>query len=756
MTEDALKRAEAQTTGGDLPGAAATYRTILDRSPDDAVALDRLATIEERLGHKHRAAKLVERLVAVTPDAAAAHLKLATLRTAFGDHAAAQRHYGRAIALEPERAEAYSQLAASLFATHRFSDAETIAQQALLYAPDDGAVRFTLARALMAQGRLSEALGQLGQVLAQQPASAMAYVHLASCAEDPAEAAAGYLRALGLDPSLVPLHRLIGEATRRAEGDAASWPELRRAVERNPQDGEGWAELGAALMAADPQEAARCLDRALVIDGQHLGALVHRVVLHQNDGAFAAADAVFDRLVAALPERLQRERVWQTLADILYLDAYRPLPAERAEQVARQLDSVLAGRVNAFGRLAPRTRPAGRKIRLGYLSASFGDHPIGHVTVSLIPAHDRETFEVWGLSLRDRSAERQPFATRHRAGFDAFHDLSRLSPRTAAAAIADLDIDILVDLDGYVGRAAEILAYRPAPLQVVFIAHLDGINLSCADYLITDRVLVPPGEETLHREQIVRLPHTMHPADRHDIGPAPTRAAAGLPAKGVVFGAFSRADKLDPAIVAAWLRILVAVPGSVLWLAQPPTGTRLVASLGELARAAGVDPQRLVFAPRLDDKAAHLARLGLCDLFLDTPGFNAASTAIDALWAGVPVLALKGDRPGRRISASVLGTLGLSALVCESLDVYEAHAIGLAQAPDERAFVRVRLAEQRANAPLWDIDAFARGLEAAYAQMWRRYAAGEPPQGFELTATPDGPAPAPKPKPRTRRAKKAE
>jgi len=253
MTEDALKRAEVQTTGGDLPGAAATYRTILDRSPDDAVALDRLATIEERLGHKHRAAKLVERLVAVTPDAAAAHLKLATLRSAFGDHAGAQRHYGRAIALEPERAEAYSLLAASLFATHRFSDAETIAQQALLHAPDDLEVRFTLARALMAQGRLSEAVGQLGQVLAQQPASAMGHVHLASCAEDPAEAAAGYRRALGLDPSLVPLHRLIGEATRRAEGDAASWPELRRAVERNPQDGEGWAELGAALMAADPR-----------------------------------------------------------------------------------------------------------------------------------------------------------------------------------------------------------------------------------------------------------------------------------------------------------------------------------------------------------------------------------------------------------------------------------------------------------------------------------------------------------------------
>jgi protein O-GlcNAc transferase len=412
----------------------------------------------------------------------------------------------------------------------------------------------------------------------------------------------------------------------------------------------------------------------------------------------------------------------------------------------RRLDGVLAGRVNAFGALPARTREAGARIRLGYLSANFGDHPIGHVTVSLFGAHDRAGFEVHGLSLRDRTGERQPFAARHRAGFDAFHDLSRLSPRATANAILDAEIDILIDLDGYVGqRSAEILAYRPAPLQVVLIAHLGGLDLSCVDYLVTDRIVVPPGEEALHREQLVRLPHTMHGADRHEIGPAPSRAACGLPAAGVVFGAFTRADKLDRAILDAWMRILAAVPGSVLWLAKPPTGTHLEAALRQHATDRGVDPARLVFAERLADKAAHLGRLGRCDLLLDTPAFNAASTAIDALWAGVPVLALQGDRPGSRISASLLDAVGLPDLICGSLEAYERRAIELGQASDALAALRARLAAQRTDAPLFDGAAYARALEAAYAQMWRRYLAGEPPLGFTVMAG-DGPAPAPKPR----------
>ncbi len=435
------------------------------------------------------------------------------------------------------------------------------------------------------------------------------------------------------------------------------------------------------------------------------------------------------------------------LAEILYLDAHRPLPPALYDAVARQLEGVVMGRVAAFGALPDVARPPGTRLRLGYLSANFGDHPIGHVTASLFPTHDRGLFELHGFALRDRSSERQPFAARLRAGFDTFHELARRSPRTVATAIRAAGIDILIDLDAYTGQdTAEILAYRPAPLQVAMIGHLNGLDIAAVDYLISDAVVVPPGEEARHREQVVRMPVTLHCADRHAIAtPTPSRAACGLPAKGFVFGGFARPDKLDAAILACWLRILAAVEGSVLWLSAAPSAS-WETNVRARAVAHGVDPARLVFAPRVDDKAQHLARTARCDLLLDTPVFNAATTALDALLAGVPVLALKGYRHYSRVSASLLGALGMPELICDSLGDYERRAIALAQSPAQLAALRAAVATRRTTAPLFDIDAYTRALELAFIHMWRRHAAGEPPRGFALAATPlppEAPPPAP-------------
>jgi protein O-GlcNAc transferase len=752
--EAALSQAVAQLAAGDLVAAASSYRAILERAPDRIDALDQLATIEVRLGHRHRAVKLLEKAVALRPDNAALQLHLGRLRGDFGDQETALRHFAKAIQLDPNFAEAYGALAWNFFALRRFRDAEAVARRALAIKSELAEVRFTLGRALAGQGRLGEAASVLREVVAALPKDAMAQLHLASTMEDPAEAVVVYRRALALDASLTAIHRMLGEALRRAEGDAAALPPLRRAVELVPGDADAWAELGAALMRTDRAEAARCLERALAADARHIAALTRRIDLLQSDGDFAGAAATFERLVAALPDRLAGERVWQRLAAILYLDIHRPLPRALAEQVARQLDSLVTGRVLAFGALPARTRAAGPTIRLGYLSENFGDHPLGHVTVSLFPAHDRAHFEVHGFALRDRSGEAAPFAAALRAGFDHFHDVQRLSPRAVACAIRGADIDILIDLDGYTGqRTPEILAYRPAPQQVVFLAHVSGLNLSCADYLIADRIVIPPGEEGLHREQIIRLPDTLHCADRHAIAtPAPSRATSGLPAKGFVFGGFARPDKLDPTILVCWLRILQAVDGSVLWLSQPPAGSGFAAALRRLAADQNVDPDRLVFAERVADKALHLARYAHCGLLLDTPVFNAASTALDALWAGVPVLALKGDREFSRISSSLLTALGMPELICDSMESYERRAIELAQDGKQLAALRKKLAVQRLSAPLFDIDAFVGALEVAYAKIWQTYLAGGAPRGFELSPEAKPPAPA-KRKPRAAKPK---
>jgi predicted O-linked N-acetylglucosamine transferase (SPINDLY family) len=753
--EEALSQAGAQLQAGDLPAAESAYRAILERAPDHVDALSRLAVIERRLGRPHRGVKLLEKAAKLRPDDPVVQLDLGTLRDGFGDHGAALRHYAKAIELDPNFAEAYAQLAWSFFARRRFTDAEAVARRALTIKPSLNEARFALARALAAQGRLGDSVPILREVLAVEPNLALAHLHLASSLEDPIAAAASFRRALELDPGLAPIHRMLGEALRRAGDDAAAIAPLRRAVEGVPGDIEAWAELGGALIGSDRAEAARCLERALALDPRHLVAQVRRIELLQWDGRFDEAEARLEHLIAALPERIEREIVWQRLAELLYFDVHRPLPPELVQQAERRLDGLIAGRVQSFGALPARQRGVHATLRIGYLSENFGDHPIGHVTASLFDAHDRAHVEVHGFSLRDRSGEAAPFAARIRAGFDVFHDVHEHSPRAVAEAIGAADIDILVDIDGHAGRrTAEILAYRPAPRQVVFLGTGSGLNLSYADYLITDRIVVPPGEEGLHREQIVRMPDSMHCADRHEIAAKPpARTRCGLPAKGFVFGAFARPDKLDRAIMTAWLRILGGVEGSVLWLSQPAAGTALAETLRALAAAQGVDPDRLVFAERLADKAAHLARYGHCGLLLDTPGFNAASTALDALWAGVPVLALKGTRPFNRLSASFLAALGMDELVCESLAAYERRAIALARDPDALAALRRSLADKRLSAPLFDVAGFAGALELAYGRIWQDYATGAPQRGFELRResppTPDKP---PRRKPRSKRS----
>lgn len=735
--DEALTKAGAQLQAGDLHAAEASYRAILERAPDHAEALDRLIAIELKLGRRHRAVKLLEKAVALRPRDPAVLLELARLRDGFGDHDTAMRHFAKAIELDPTYADAYGQLAASFYERRRFRDAEATARRALTVKPDLPRVRFTLARALTAQGRLVEAVPLLREVVEAEPGLALAHLHLASSLEDPAEAVPSFRRALELNPGLTPIHRMLGEALRRTGDDPAAIPHLREAVARVPDDVEAWAELGGVLVATDRAEAARCLERALALDPQHLAALVRRLELLQWDGDFAAAEAMVERLIAALPERIEREMAWQRLAEALYVDVHRALPPELVRKIESRLDGLVIGRVNSFGALPAHERPANPKIRLGYLSENFGDHPIGHVTASLFQAHDRAYVEVHGFSLRDRAGETAPFAARLRAGFDVFHAVHARSPRAVAQAIRAADIDILIDIDGYAGRRSpEILAYRPAPRQVVFLGTGSGLNLGCADYLISDRIVVPPGEEGLHREHIIRLPDSMHCADRHPVAPKPpARARCGLPAKGFVFGAFARPDKLDAAIMAAWLRILGAVEGSVLFLSPPAPDTALADNLRALATAQGVDPRRLVFAERLADKAMHLARYGHCGLLLDTPGFNAATTALDALWAGVPVLALKGNRPFNRLSASFLAALDMPELVCGSLADYERRAVELARDSKQLTLVRETVQAKRLGQPLFDIAGFAGALEVAYARIWQDYLAKAPLHGFELSKT---------------------
>jgi protein O-GlcNAc transferase len=258
--------------------------------------------------------------------------------------------------------------------------------------------------------------------------------------------------------------------------------------------------------------------------------------------------------------------------------------------------------------------------------------------------------------------------------------------------------------------------------------------LPFVDYLIADAVVLPPGEESAYREAIARLPDIYHCADRHPIADTcPPRREFSLPEDAMVYCVFNNPDKINRQVFDCWMRILTEVEGSVLWFSSfRQKRDVLIATLRRYAAQQGVDPERLILSERVPDKAGHLARIGHADLMLDTLTLNASTTALDSLWAGVPLLAVRGDRFSNRISNSMLHAIGLDDLVCADLAAYERRAIQLGNDPAARSEYRNRLWENRLTTPLFDIEHFARNLERVYEAMWERHCRGEPPASFDL------------------------
>jgi len=342
----------------------------------------------------------------------------------------------------------------------------------------------------------------------------------------------------------------------------------------------------------------------------------------------------------------------------------------------------------------------------------------------LIERHDRSLFRVnaYCYGPDDGSDVRAPLS----AAFDNFVDLTGYDDATAAERIQADRIDILIDLAGHTSEhpRTRILAFRPAPIQVNFLGFPGTMGAEFIDYIVVDGFLAPEDHQPTYSEKLVQLPHCYQPSDtaRPKGTPALPRAACGLPPAGFVFCSFNLSYKLTPPVFDVWMRILDAVPDSVLWLLE--SNTVAPRNLRREAEARGIAAERLVFAKHAP-VAEYMARLAAADLFLDTVPYNAGATANDALWAGLPVLTCVGESYVARMAGSMLRAIGLPELVTTSLAEYEARALQLAQEPEWLSELREGLAENRARLPLFDLVRYSHDLEAAYGWMWETWIAGQ-------------------------------
>jgi predicted O-linked N-acetylglucosamine transferase (SPINDLY family) len=352
-----------------------------------------------------------------------------------------------------------------------------------------------------------------------------------------------------------------------------------------------------------------------------------------------------------------------------------------------------------------------KKLRVAYCSSDFCLHPVSLLTVQLFELHDRDAFEVYGFcwSPEDGSAIRE----RVRQGMDHFFSIHQLGDEAAARLIRSHEIDILVDLQGQTsGARANILGYRPAPIQITYLGLPATTALPSIDYVIADEFLIPACEAQFYTEEPLYMPHLYQVSDRkRAAGPRPTRASCGLPETGFVFCSFNNSYKYTPEVFAVWLSLLQEVPGSVLWLlADNPWAEK---NLRQVAEAQGFAPDRLVFATRVSPEN-YLARYLIADLFLDTFPFNAGTTANDCLWMGCPLVTYTGRSFGARMAGALLTAAGLSELITYSLEDYRVLALSLANDQARCAALRDTLGQVREHGALFDTPQFVRDLEVRF------------------------------------------
>jgi predicted O-linked N-acetylglucosamine transferase (SPINDLY family) len=527
---------------------------------------------------------------------------------------------------------------------------------------------------------------------------------------DLAGAKEAYSRALHISPSFLQPRFNLGLTYERAgQSDAATAQWL-------------WIESNAS--AANPEQRPFLL-LALNNLGRH----------YEDRGRYAEALACLTKSLRIEPMQADVIHHWVFLrAKQCLWPVYEPIEG-LGEDVMRQFTSALAmisqsedpkaqlgaahqyvkSKVNLnVPRLAPTKRYGHKKIRIGYCSSDFCLHPVAMLTVELFELHDRGRFEVYGFdwSREDGSALRQ----RVIGAMDHFERIHDLSDEQAARLIRRHEIDILVDLQGQtLGARANMLAYRPAPVQITYLGLPATTGLPFIDYVIADRFLIPEAAQAFYSEKPLYLPDVYQVSDRQrKSAPPPSRASCGLPEDAFVFCSFNNNYKYTPDMFRAWMSILRRVPGSVLWLLSDNPWAE--ENLRREALAGEVDEQRLIFATRALPED-YLARYAVADLFLDSYPFNGGTTVNDALWMGLPVLTRSGQTFASRMAGALVTAAGLQELVTYDVATYEEKAVALASAPEQCRRLRSHLQQVRETGALFDTSRFVRNLEMEFARL---------------------------------------
>ncbi|KAL4437522.1 hypothetical protein ABPG77_003503 [Micractinium sp. CCAP 211/92] len=769
---DALNNmATAHLQKGAVAQAIEAYQAALSISPGLPDVRTNLGDLWRAQGEAGRPAALscYAEALRCAPGHAPAWRGMGDVHREAGEHERAVTCYKEALRLQQDCVDAHTGLGVSLRELGRRAEAEAAFEAVVALRPTCALALGNLAGMYYDQGKLDQAIGTYHRAIAVQPQFPEAYNNLGNALREAGrseEAIAAYTTCIQLQLAAAQAPLLAGQvnlsgpaanslAAQQAQRLSVAYNNLAgilKMTSRLPECIQCYEHV--VFLQPQSPEAYANLASALKDCGRHDEALVaYRQALHlRPDFPEAFANYVHSLQCVcewhdrpALFTRLEREVRRDVAAGRLpsvqpfHAMAY-PFPADLALTIGTQYAQYCLSVAQRLGlpRLPhPPSVPLapGQRLRVGYVSSDFGNHPLSHLMGAVFGMHDRSKVEVFCYALTPSDGSQ--WRARIEAEAEHFLDVSAWGAAQIARRMSEDGIQIAVNLNGYTkGARNEIFALQPAPVQASYLGFPATTGASFLPWLILDKVVCPSASRHCYSENIAFMPNSYFVNDYKqahrevlDEGNLPSRAEIGLPEGKVIYSCANQLYKYDPETFATWCNILRRVPDSVLWLLRfPPYGeSRIKAE----AAARGVDPDRVIFTD-VANKPMHIRRSGVADLFLDTPLCNAHTTGCDVLWGGCPMVTLPLERFASRVAASLCSATGLGEeMVVHSQQEYEDRAVELGLDHARRASLRTRLQAARLTCPLFDTAGWVRDFERTLLRMWEIHCEGGGPRDFE-------------------------
>ena len=744
--------AKALTDSGNDKDAITHHKKAVALDPNNQEAWLSYGITTSNLGRYEDALVYYGNALRLKPDYSEALLSKGNVFYALKRYDEAILCYDQALALNPHYPEAWTNKGVTLHELKQYDGAIIHYDKALSLKPDYHETWTNKGVTLHELKQYDGAIIHYDKALSLKPDYAEAYCNKGATLNDLKRydaAIAHYDNAISLKPDYhkawtnkgVTLHEL-----KQYDGAIIHYD---KALSLKPDYAEAWTNKGVTLNDLKRyDEAIAHYDKALSLKPDYAEAWTNKGVTLNDLKRYEEAIAHYDKALSLKPDinwisgDLLHAKMkicsWSGLAESLEDISKKVLANERVVNpfvllalnddacLHKQCSEIYAqDRYPENSTLDPIPKAAKKeKIRIAYFSPDFRNHAVSLLTSELFEIHDRSRFEVFAFSLQKAPIDDE-INIRLRRGFDRYIDVENMSDPEIALLARELEVDIAIDLAGPTQYSrTRIFSYRAAPIQLNWLGYPGTIGADFIDYIVADKNIIPESHQQFYTEKVVYLPDTYMVDDSKRVASSRqfTREEYGLPEDTFVFCCFNNDYKFNPKVLDCWSRILLAAKNSILWISE--NNDEFKVNISTEFKKRGINLEKIIFAKRVESMGDHLSRLSLADIFLDTYPYNAHSTALDSLKAGVPVLTLIGQSFASRVSASLLNAIGLSELITNDQGQYENLAIELATNPEKLSELKKKLSRNRLTEPLFNTALFTKNIESAYIKMYERYQAG--------------------------------